>query len=393
MSLRSAMSLSAVMAGLVAVVVSYSGPLVVVLQSAKNAGLSPEQTTSWVWAISIASGVVCSVLSLVTRQPVMVAWSVPGAALLLTALGNYSYSDAIGAYLVAGILGTVLGVTGLFGRLLAVVPKPILAGVLAGVLLPFVLNAAGAVVSSPLVAGGLVLAYFAGKRFVPRYAVIVALFSGALLGIFTGGISAPQLSLALAGPLWTTPTFSVPAVMGIAVPLLIVTTAGQNGPGLAMMHSSGYLPNDRLLLGGAGVASVIFAPFGSHAINLAAITAGICAGPEAHEDSRRRFIAGIACGVFYLVFGTFSTAVVALFAVIPAPMLTALAGVALLGALQGAVRDVVLGAEGRPAELEAALITLAVTASGIAPWGIVSPFWGCLAGVGVYLLARRRPAV
>lgn len=387
---RSAMSLSAVMAGLVAVVVSYSGPLLVVLQSAKNAGLSTGQTTSWVWAISIASGVVCSVLSLVTRQPVMVAWSVPGAALLLTALGNYSYSDAIGAYLVAGVLATVLGVTGLFGRLLAVVPGPILAGVLAGVLLPFVLSAAGAVVSSPLVAGGLVVAYFVGRRFVPRYAVIVALFAGVLLAILTGGISAPQLSLALAGPLWTTPTFSVSAVMGIAVPLLIVTTAGQNGPGLAMMTSSGYVPNDRLLLGGAGVASVIFAPFGSHAINLAAITAGICSGPEAHEDSRRRYVAGIACGVFYLVFGTFSTAVVALFAVIPAPMLTALAGVALLGAFQGAVRDMVLDSGGRPAELEAALVTLAVTASGVAPWGVVSPFWGCLAGVGVYMLARRR---
>ena len=387
---RAAMSLSAVLAGLVAVVVSYSGPLLVVLQSAKNAGLSTGQTTSWVWAVSIASGVVCSVLSLVTRQPVMVAWSVPGAALLLTALGNYSYSDAIGAYLVAGVLATVLGVTGLFGRLLSVVPRPLLAGVLAGVLLPFVLNAAGAVVSSPVVAGGLVLAYLAGKRFVPRYAVIVALFAGVLLGILTGGISTPQLSLALAGPVWTTPTFCIPAVMGIAVPLLIVTTAGQNGPGLAMMASNGYVPNDRLLLGGAGVASVIFAPFGSHAINLAAITAGICAGPEAHENSSRRYIAGVACGVFYLVFGTFSTAVVALFAVVPAPMLTALAGVALLGALQGALRDVVLGAEGRPAEQEAALITLAVTASGVAPWGVVSPFWGCLAGVGVCFLARRR---
>ena len=387
------MSGSAIMAGLVAVVVSYSGPLLVVLQSAKNAGLSPGQTTSWVWAISIASGIVCSILSLATRQPVMVAWSVPGAALLLTALGNYSYSEAIGAYLVAGVLGTVLGVTGLFGRLLSVVPKPILAGVLAGVLLPFVLSAAGAVVSSPLVAGGLVVAYFAGKRFVPRYAVVAALFAGVLLGILAGDIATPQLSLAMDGPLWTTPTFSVSAVMGIAVPLLIVTTAGQNGPGLAMMHSSGYRPNDRLLLGGAGVASVIFAPFGSHAINLAAITAGICAGPEAHEDSCRRYVAGLACGVFYLVFGTFSTAVVALFAVIPAPMLTALAGVALLGALQGAVRDVIVGAERRPAEQEAGLVTLAVTASGIAPWGVVSPFWGCLAGVGVYLLARRRPAV
>ncbi len=383
------MSLSAVLAGLVAVVVSYSGPLLVVLQAARNAGLTPGQTASWVWAISVASGIVCAVLSLVTRQPVMVAWSVPGSALLLTALGNYSYSDAIGAYLVAGVLGTALGVSGLFGRLLSAVPKPILAGVLAGTLLPFVLKAAGAVISSPLMAGGLVLAYLAGKRFVPRYAVIVALFAGVLFGVFSGGIAAPQLAFSLTGPLWTTPTFSISAFMGISVPLLIVTMAGQNGPGLAMMHSSGYLPNDRLLLGGAGVASILFAPFGCHAVNLAAITAGICAGPEAHRDSKRRFIAGISCGVFYLVFGTFSTAVVALFAVIPAPMLTALAGVALLGALLSALRDVVRGGEGHPAVPEAALITLVVTASGIAPWGIVSPFWGCIAGAVAYLVAGR----
>ena len=154
--LRAAVSLPAGLAGLVAVAVSYAGPLLVVLEAAKGAGLTAGQTTSWVWAVSIASGLVCTVLSLATRQPVMVAWSVPGAALLLTALGDYSYPEAIGAYIVAGLLATVLGVTGLFGRLLASVPKPILAAVLAGVLLPFVVGVAGAVLESPLVAGGLV---------------------------------------------------------------------------------------------------------------------------------------------------------------------------------------------------------------------------------------------
>ncbi|EMY34887.1 benzoate transporter [Arthrobacter crystallopoietes BAB-32] len=388
--LHSAMSLSAVLAGLVAVAVSYAGPLLVVLEAAKSAGLTGAQTTSWVWAVSIASGLVCTVLSLATRQPVMVAWSVPGAALLLTALGNYSYAEAIGAYIVAGALGAVLGISGLFGRLLAAVPKPILAAVLAGILLPFVVGAAGAVMASPLVAGGLVLAYLAGKRFLPRYAVFVALAAGTVLGIASGEIAAPRLALSLSGPLWTAPEFSLTAIMGISVPLLIVTMAGQNGPGLAMMLSSGYRPNDRLLLGASGVMSVLFAPFGSHAINLAAITAGICSGPEAHEDPRRRYVAGMACGVFYLVFGTFSAAVVSLFAAVPGPMLTALAGVALLGALQGAVRDAVTAEHASPAVLEAALITLVVTASGVEPLGIVSPFWGCLAGAAALLLLRRR---
>ncbi|GLB69412.1 benzoate/H(+) symporter BenE family transporter [Arthrobacter mangrovi] len=388
--LRAAVSLPAVLAGLVAVAVSYAGPLLVVLEAAKSAGLTAGQTTSWVWAVSIASGLVCTVLSLATRQPVMVAWSVPGAALLLTALGDYSYPEAIGAYIVAGLLATVLGVTGLFGRLLASVPKPILAAVLAGVLLPFVVGVAGAVLESPLVAGGLVLAYLAGKRWLPRYAVFVALAAGVLIGAASGELTAPQLSLSLAGPLWTAPEFSLQAVMGISLPLLIVTMAGQNGPGLAMMISNGYRPNDKLLLGASGLMSVLFAPFGSHAINLAAITAGICSGPEAHEDPRRRYVAGMACGLFYLVFGTFAAAIVSLFAAVPGPMLTALAGVALLGALQGALLDTLTAERSSPAVLEAALITLAVTASGIAPWGIVSPFWGCLAGTVSYLVLRRR---
>lgn len=388
--LRAAFSLPAVLAGLVAVAVSYAGPLLVVLEAAKSAGLTAGQTTSWVWAVSIASGLVCTVLSLATRQPVMVAWSVPGAALLLTALGDYSYPEAIGAYIVAGLLATVLGVTGLFGRLLAAVPKPILAAVLAGVLLPFVVGVAGAVLESPLVAGGLVLAYLAGKRWLTRYAVFVALAAGLLIGAAAGEIAAPRLSLSLAGPLWTAPEFSLQAVMGISLPLLIVTMAGQNGPGLAMMISNGCRPNDKLLLGASGLMSVLFAPFGSHAINLAAITAGICSGPEAHTDPRRRYVAGMACGLFYLVFGTFAAAIVSLFAAVPAPMLTALAGVALLGALQGAMQDTLTADRSSPAVLEAALITLAVTASGIAPWGIVSPFWGCLAGTVSYLVLRRR---
>ena len=382
------MSLSAVTAGLIAVSVSYAGPLLVVLEAAKGAGLTREQTASWVWAISIGSGLVCIVLSLITRQPVVVAWSIPGAALLLTALGNYSYSDAIGAYIVAGIVGLLLGVTGLFGRLLAALPRPIMAGVLAGVLLPFVLQAADAVVASPIVAGGLVIAFLTGKRFLPKYAVLVALFAGVLLSMLSGQVTEPQLSLALTGPLWTTPSFSLHAITGIAIPLVIVTMAGQNGPGLAMMHTSGYTPNDKLLLGGSAAASILFAPLGAHSINLAVVTAGICAGHEAHEDHQRRFIAGVFAGIFFLFFGTISASIIALFAAIPAEMTTALAGVALLGALLSALGDTVRGGTEEPAAREAALITLVITASGIAPWGIVSPFWGFIAGTIAYLGLR-----
>lgn len=382
-------SLSAVVAGFIAVAVSYAGPLLVVLGAAKRAGLTADQTTSWVWAISVGSGIVCVLLSVMTRMPVVVAWSVPGAALLLTALGDYAYSDAIGAYIVAGALGLALGVSGLFGRLLTAVPRPVVAAVLAGVLLPFVINVAGAVVDSPLVAGGLVAAYLLGRRFLPKYAVLLALLAGVVLAVASGQATAPEVEASLSGPLWTTPTFSPMAVLGISVPLLIVTMAGQNAPGLAMMISSGYVPNDRLLLGGAAAASIVFAPFGAHSINLAAITAGICAGRESHEDLRRRYVAGVACGAFFILFGTFSATIVSLLDAVPDELVTAMAGVALAGALQGAFADAMAPDKRGPAAVEAALITLVVTASGIAPWGIVAPFWGFLAGSLAYLLLRR----
>jgi benzoate membrane transport protein len=387
--LRKSFSLSAVTAGFVAVAISYAGPMLVVLQAAQSAGLSAERTTSWVWSLAVASGVTCVLLSLLTRQPIVVAWSVPGAALLLTALGNYDYSDAIGAYVVAAVLALIVGVTGWFGRLLAIVPKPVMAAVLAGVLLPFVLKAVEAVATSPIVAGGLVVAFLIGRRITPRYAVLVAMAVGVALSVLTGQAEAPLLTLDPSGPLWTTPTFDLQAIMGIAVPLVIVTMAGQNGPGLAMMDTLGYKVNDKLVLGGASLAWLVSAPFGSHGINLAAITAGICAGPEAHPDKDRRYMAGIFCGVFYILFGLVSSAAVTLFSSVPAAMMAALAGVALLGALRGSLIDTLSDFKANPIATEAALITLAVTASGVSPAGIVSPFWGLLAGSAAYLALRR----
>lgn len=379
-------SISAICAGFIAVAVSYAGPMLVIIQAAQRAGLNDDQTASWVWAVSVGSGIVGLVLSLFTRQPVVVAWSVPGSALLLTVLGDYEFSDAIGAYIVAGLLGLVLSLSGLFGRLLAAVPRPILAAVLAGVLLPFVLNVTGAVLASPLVAGGLAVAYFVGRRLFPKYAVPGALVVGVVLSMIAGQAQSPELSLAVTVPLFTVPTFSIQAIMGISIPLLIVTMAGQNGPGLVMMRTSGYAPNDRLLLTGTCVASVIFAPFGSHAINLAAITAGICCGREAHEDPAKRYIAGAAGGVFFIGFGLFSATILDLFAAVPGELITAMAGVALLGALQGSMLDMLDTGSHGPAAIEAAVVTLIITASGIAPLGIVSPFWGVLAGTAVYLL-------
>lgn len=390
-SLRRDVSLSAIVAGFVAVAISYAGPLLVVLEAARVGGLSPEVTSSWVWAISVGSGVACIIGSLITRQPVMIAWSIPGAAVLMATLGNYSINEAVGAYIVCGVLSVLLGVTGLIGKLLAMVPKPITAAVLAGVLMPFAIKVAGAVVQTPIVAGGIVVGYLVGRRFFPRYAVFGAMAVGGVLALATGATGTFDVRPELTVPELIIPHFTLGSILGIAVPLFIVTQAGQNAPGLIVMRASGYVPNDKLMLTGSGVMSVVFAFFGCHALNLAAVTAAIATSSESHPDKHRRYVAGISTGVFYVIGGFLATIIVGLFAAIPPEMLTALAGVALLAPTQNSLHGTMQEGGFGPAVIEASLITLVVSLSGIGPFGIVSAFWGLLAGILTYALLKRRP--
>lgn len=391
-NMRRDASWSAVIAGFVAVVISYAGPLLVVLEAARAANLPAAVTVSWVWAISVGSGLCCLVLSWAIRQPVMIAWSLPGAALMVAVLPGYvaqnRLGEVIGAYLVAGVLSALLGITGLFGRLIAATPRPITAAVLAGVLFPFAIKVGSAVLEAPVVAGGLLLAYLVGRRLMPRYAVFLAMAVGGLLAVVTGSTHAIHVPLALTTPVWITPQFSLDAILGLGIPLLIVTAAGQNAPGLIVMHTSGFGARDRLLLSSCGIASAVFAPFGSHALNLAAVTAAIGTSQESHPDHHRRYIAGVSCGVFYLIGGFLAAFIVALFAAIPHGMTTALAGVALLAPLQASLFDSMHTGQHHRSVIEAALITLAVTLSGIQPFGVVSAFWGLVAGVIAYAVLR-----
>ena len=345
-------------------------------------------TASWVWAISVGAGVVCLIFSWITRQPVMVAWSVPGAALLITQLGLYPFWMSSGPTSSAAWWRRSWA-RPVAGQAVAAVPKPITAAVLAGVLFPFVIKVATAVVATPIVAGGLVMGYLVGRRWNPRYGVFVAVAVGGLLVVTTGATQALAIRMAVTVPTWTTPTFSLDAILGIAVPLFIVTAAGQNAPGLIVMHHSGYEANDRLLLGACGMASVLFAPFASHQLNMAAVTAAIATSGESHPDKNRRYIAGMSCGVFYILGGLLATFIVSLFSAIPAGMITALAGVALLSPLQASLYDTMHEGTHQKSVLEAALITLAVTVSGIQPLGVVSAFWGLLAGVVAYGILRK----
>lgn len=380
-------SVSAIVAGLVVVLVGYSSSLVIVLEAARAADITEAQTASWVWAISMGSGISGLVLSLTTRTPVLVAWSTPGAALLIASLGGFSFQEAVGAFIVASAAAAIAGFTGLFGWVMNRTPEPILQALLAGVLLPFIIQAASSFESAPLTAGAVAATFFVGKRFFDRYAVLAALAVGLGFAWFTGSFANVQTGSLLTVPVFTVPTFSASAMLTIALPLFVVTMASQNAPGLAVLRFASYQPNDRLLVGTISTASVLLAPFGGHAINLAAITAAIATGPEAHADKQRRYVAGVSAGIFYAIIASFGGILTSAFQAIPVAAISTLAAVALLGstlaALKGAVSsDVPTGI--------AALVTLAVTMSGVVMLSAGSAFWGLVAGALVYLVVRPR---
>ncbi|MUM30123.1 benzoate/H(+) symporter BenE family transporter, partial [Mycolicibacterium sp. CBMA 295] len=381
-------SVSAIVAGFLSALINFAGPFLIVLEATRAAGLTDAQTASWVWAVSIGNGACSIALSLFTRIPVVVAWSTPGAALLIASLGGFSFAEAVGAFLVASVTAAVVGYTGWFGWLLARVPGPVLQALLAGILLPFIVTAAGAFASAPMIAGSIVVAFFLGKRYFDRYAVLAALVVGLLVTWATGSLREVTPSLALGGPVFTMPVFTPAALVSVALPLFIVTMASQNAPGLALLQSQGYEPNDRLLVGVISTVSAALAPFGCHGINLGAITAAIALGPESHPDLAKRYIAGLAGGLTYLLVGSFGGVLVAGFQVIPSETVSVLAAVALLGSALTALKGA-MGGDARAGP--AALTTLAVTMSGVVLFTIGAAFWGLVAGSAVYLtLAPRR---
>lgn len=378
-------SLSAIAAGFVTVLVGFASSAVIVFQAAQSLGATPEEISSWMWALGLGMGLTCIGLSLRYRMPVVTAWSTPGAAMLIGSVAGLPLSDAIGAFLMSALLIAASGFSGFFERMISRIPVSLASGMLAGVLLRFGIDAFAAMKTQL----GMVLTMFAvyllARRLLPRYAVILTLLVGIAFAAGLGLLRVDGLSLQLAKPVFTTPTFSLAAIVGIALPLFIVTMASQNVPGVAVIRASGYAIPISPVVGWTGLVNLLLVPFGAFALNLAAITAAICMGREAHEDAARRYVAAIAAGVFYVVVGLFGATVAALFAAFPKELILAIAGIALLGtignSLAAALRD--------EAEREPALVTFLVTASGLSLAGIGSAFWGLLAGVVTLLVLRR----
>ncbi|MCG7598210.1 benzoate/H(+) symporter BenE family transporter [Halomonas sp. McH1-25] len=379
------MAASSVVSGFVAVLVGYTSSAAIIFQAAEAAGASQAQIGSWLWALGIGTGLTTLGFSLRYRMPLLTAWSTPGAALLATSLPGIAMSEAIGAFLFSALLITLCGATGLFERVMHRIPPAIASAMLAGVLLRFGLDVFVAMESRWLLPLSMFVAYLLAKRLWPRYAIVCVLAVGVVVALAQGLLDIGSVELALAVPVFTMPSFSLPTLIGVGIPLFVVTMASQNLPGIAVIRASGYSPPLSPLIGWTGVATLLLAPFGGFAFNLAAITAAICMGPEAHDQPAKRYTAAVAAGVFYLLMGVLGATVTALFTAFPRELIMAIAGLALLATIGSGLATAVREDTHR----EAALITFLVTASGISLLGIGSAFWGLLAGLAALVVWRR----
>ncbi|GAB2911401.1 benzoate/H(+) symporter BenE family transporter [Rheinheimera gaetbuli] len=374
-------SLSATVAGFVAVLVGFASSVAIVLQAAAAAGATPDIMASWLLALGIGMAATCIGLSWYYKAPVITAWSTPGAALLAGSLQGLTINEAVGVFIFTAALGLIIGISGWFDKLTRLVPLPLASAMLAGILLQFGLSVFTSLQTQLLLVSLMCLSYLLAKRLSPRYAILWVLLTGVATVLWQGQFDTSVLSLSLTTPVWVTPEWSVSALLGVGLPLLLVTMASQNIPGVAVIRTSGYQTPVSPLISSTALSTLLLAPWGAFSINLAAITAAICTGPEAHPDKDKRYIAGIAAGVCYLLAGLAGATVVALFAALPKEMIAALAGLALLGTIGANLA--VATAEGE--HREAAVVTLLVTASGISFFGIAAAFWGIVAG-GLTLL-------
>tara|TARA_R110001583_G_scaffold7585_1_gene37523 strand:+ start:1058 stop:2227 length:1170 start_codon:yes stop_codon:yes gene_type:complete len=377
-------SASTLIAGLMAVLVSYSGPLAIVFQAADSANISHEMMTSWVWAISIGAGVTSIGLSAWLRVPVVTAWSAPGTALLVTLFPELSLNEAIGAYITAAVMLFFIGISGLFDRVVHLIPRGVAGAMMAGILFDFGLGAFRTLESTPVVATIMVLAFVVFKFFSRGYFLVLLVGLGFALSFTVLHADLSQLRWELATPTVIIPEWSIGSTLSLALPLVIVSLTGQFLPGFAILKTAGYQVSTRPVITALSLMSIPTALFGGITTVVAAITASICTSPDAHPEPDKRYIAGIANGVFYLVGGLFAGSIVLFFTSFPTEMIAIIAGLALLGAISNSLNVALEEKE----HLDASLVAFMTTASGISIYGIGSAFWGVLLGTAVFVLTN-----
>lgn len=375
--MRPTFSLSHITAGFVAVLIGITSSIALIFQAATAAGANTAEISSWIFALTVGVGFTTIGLSLYYRIPILTAWSTPSAALLITSLSGVSMSAAIGAFIFASILTILSGITGFFEKTMTQIPRSLASAMLAGILLHFGMTIFTSMQHQFLLIFSMFIAFLIGKKLFPRFVILFVLLIGITLSYMQGLFHLEHVHLAFSPPTLTMPTFSFATLMGVGIPLFIVTMTSQNLPGVAIIHASGYRPPISTIMNWTGIANLILAPFGAFSINLAAITAGICLGKEADPDPTQRYKSAIFSGIFYLIVGLFGATIVALFTALPEAFIVALAGLALLNTINSSLKMTFED----ETEREPALITLLVSASGLTLFGMGAAFWGLIAGI------------
>ncbi|WP_368217309.1 benzoate/H(+) symporter BenE [Acinetobacter baumannii] len=385
-TLKNDWSISATVAGFLAVLISYSGPLIIFFQAAQRAHVSTDMMVSWIWGISIGAAISGIYLSIKYKTPVITAWSAPGTALLVTLFPNVSLNEAVAAYITSAIVIFLIGVTGYFDKLLKWIPQDVAAGMMAGLLFQFGISLFTASDSMPLIVFSMLIVFLVAKRLMPRYTMIWVLAAGVLLSLILGKMNPVDVSFNLAIPQWISPEWTWNSTLNLAVPLILVSLTGQFLPGMAIMKLSGYDTPAKPIITATSIASLAVACIGGITIVLASITAALCMGKDAHELKEKRYIAGIANGIFYILGGLFAGSIVMLFSLLPKELVAALAGLALLGAIATNI-SVAMKNDG---QRDAALITFLASASGMHFLGLSSVFWGICIGVIAHFILTPR---
>ncbi|MDC5527919.1 benzoate/H(+) symporter BenE [Acinetobacter baumannii] len=385
-TLKNDWSISATVAGFLAVLISYSGPLIIFFQAAQHAHVSTDMMVSWIWGISIGAAVSGIYLSIKYKTPVITAWSAPGTALLVTLFPNVSLNEAVAAYITSAIVIFLIGITGYFDKLLKWIPQDVAAGMMAGILFQFGISLFTASDSMPLIVFSMLIVFLIAKRLMPRYTMIWVLAAGVLLSLILGKMNPVDVSFNLAIPQWISPEWTWNSTLNLAVPLILVSLTGQFLPGMAIMKLSGYDTPAKPIITATSIASLAVACVGGITIVLASITAALCMGKDAHELKEKRYIAGIANGIFYILGGLFAGSIVMLFSLLPKELVAALAGLALLGAIATNI-SVAMKNDG---QRDAALITFLASASGMHFLGLSSVFWGICIGVIAHFILTPR---
>lgn len=370
-------------AGIGAVTVGYSSAIILVIDLAKQAGAHPDMVTSWLLALGLGMGLTGILYSWLTRMPVVVAWSTPGAAFLLGSIGQYSLSESIGAFIVCALLSLITAQSRSLLNVIRKIPSSISSALLAGILLPICLQLFNHTQTHTVLVGVYLGVYFLGRRFFSQYLMLSLLGLSIAISALYYNVTIPPIELPT--PIWVTPTFSFGATIGLGIPLFLITTLSQNLPGIAIHHAHGYYPDHKPILSGLAITQGVLAPFGGFTFNLAAITAAFCMGEDADKNKSERYKAAIAAGLTYLMMGGLASVVAAIFISMPLEIVHLLAGLALLPTLENALFQALNHAHHR----HASLLTLLCTASGFTLGALTSPVWGLAVGLAFIQLQKK----